>query len=178
MRENEESSGMIGQLRLKLTLQYLINCSGRIFVGDFPCKRTSRSTSVLKSEVRSWGEVRVDEDARPVCSVGRIRCPSSPSRMGCAELMQMINDHRGERAWERPRSTSASTPSSRRDPILGRWVLHPFLFAAFPILSLFAQNAREVHVADLARLLGFVLLGTLLLAVVLAFVMRDVRKPV
>lgn len=67
-------------------------------------------------------------------------------------------------------------PASVRDPIPGRWPLHPLLFAAFPILSLFAQNAGQVHLSDLTRLLGFVLLGTSLLTVVLTLVMKDVRK--
>jgi hypothetical protein len=90
--------------------------------------------------------------------------------------MQMIKEHQGGACLGAPAVDRCVMPASRRDPILGRWVLHPFLFAAFPILSLFAQNAREVHAADLARLLGFVLSGTLALAGLLAVVMRDVRK--
>jgi hypothetical protein len=90
--------------------------------------------------------------------------------------MQSINDHQGGVCLEAPVADCAVAPEVSRDPVLGRWVLHPFLFAAFPILSLFAQNAREVHAADLARLLGFVLSGTLALAGLLAVVMRDVRK--
>jgi hypothetical protein len=90
--------------------------------------------------------------------------------------MQMINDQLGGASAAAPAVDRAINSSSRRDPFLARWVLHPLLFAAFPILSLFAQNAREVHVTDLARLLGFVIVPTLVMAVVLALVMRDARK--
>ena len=90
--------------------------------------------------------------------------------------MRLTNDYMGEASAQAPAIDRAVNSTIHRDPILARWVLHPLLLAAFPVLSLFAQNAREVHVTDLARLLGFVIAVTFLLAAALALVMRDARK--
>jgi hypothetical protein len=94
--------------------------------------------------------------------------------LGCAKSMQLINDHDGSACLAaRAVDEGVLSPSCGREPIQARWAVHPFLFAAFPILYLFAQNASQVHVMDLARLLGFVLAGTLLLYFVLGLVMRN-----
>ena len=53
---------------------------------------------------------------------------------------------------------------------------HPFLFAAYPVLALFAQNAREVRLMGAVRLLCIALLATLTLGLVLSLILRDVRK--
>ena len=50
------------------------------------------------------------------------------------------------------------------------------MFAAYPVLSLFAQNAREVRLMDVSKLMGIVLLATLTLGLVFSLILRDVRK--
>jgi hypothetical protein len=67
-------------------------------------------------------------------------------------------------------------PSRGDGPMLGNWVWHPFLFAAYPVLSLFAQNASQVRVMDAARLMGVVLLAALILGLIFCLILRDVRK--
>ena len=67
-------------------------------------------------------------------------------------------------------------PSRGGDPMLGNWVWHPFLFATYPIVSLFAQNARQVRLMDVPKLMGIVLLATLTLGLVFSLILRNVRK--
>ena len=55
-------------------------------------------------------------------------------------------------------------------------VFHPFLLAAYPILALMGQNAGEVRVASLSKLIGLVLLATLVIWLLLGIVLRDLRK--
>ena len=55
-------------------------------------------------------------------------------------------------------------------------MFHPFLLASYPILALFAQNAREVRLVDLARLLVSVLLATLTVWFIVALATSNVRK--
>jgi hypothetical protein len=61
--------------------------------------------------------------------------------------------------------------------VLERVVLHPLLFATFPVLYLFAQNIEEgVTVDDLLEPLAFVLAATAALFVVVWGILRDWRK--
>ena len=55
-------------------------------------------------------------------------------------------------------------------------VFHPFLLAAYPILALMGQNAGEVRVASLGKLIGLVLVATLAIWLLLGIVLRDLRK--
>jgi hypothetical protein len=73
----------------------------------------------------------------------------------------------------------AEEPPRRRD---GRWwrrqlVVHPLLFAAFPVLYLYAHNIQEgVSFGDLVRSLGIVVGGTAVLFAVAALALRNPRK--
>jgi hypothetical protein len=53
---------------------------------------------------------------------------------------------------------------------------HPLLFAAFPLLALYAKNAGEVPLQQLIRPLGLALAGTLGVWALFLLVMRNVRK--
>jgi len=59
---------------------------------------------------------------------------------------------------------------------LRSWVVHPFLLAMYPILALFAQNAREVRAVELGALLGWAVSGSLAAWLLLALLLRDARK--
>ena len=59
---------------------------------------------------------------------------------------------------------------------IGGWVFHPFLFAAYPILALFAQNAREVRTGELATLLLFAMAGVAGTWLIFAPLLRIARK--
>jgi hypothetical protein len=69
---------------------------------------------------------------------------------------------------------SQSIRSSR--PALGRWVVHPFLLSIYPILALFAQNAREVRAVDPLRVGAISLVCTAILWLALSLLCRDWRK--
>jgi hypothetical protein len=59
---------------------------------------------------------------------------------------------------------------------LRSWVVHPFLLAMYPILALFAQNAREVRGVELGALLGWAVFGSMAAWFLLALLLRDARK--
>jgi hypothetical protein len=90
--------------------------------------------------------------------------------------MRITNDHEGGVRLEGSPVDRTDTSSTGGDPVLRKWVWHPFLFAAYPVLSLFAQNAREVRLMGASKLMCIVLLATLTLVVVLSLILRDVRK--
>src|SRR5262245_2993021 len=69
-----------------------------------------------------------------------------------------------------------AAPSRRLIGALGSWVVHPFLLAMYPILALFAQNAREVRAVELGALLGWVLAGSVTTWILLALLLRDGRQ--
>jgi hypothetical protein len=54
--------------------------------------------------------------------------------------------------------------------------IHPVLFAAFPILALYARNLDQVPLVQILRPLGLALAGTLAVWVVLTLLTRHVRK--
>ncbi len=55
-------------------------------------------------------------------------------------------------------------------------MIHPFLFAIYPILALFVQNSREVRVAELRPPLFFAVLGVSGSWLLFGLLMRDIRK--
>ena len=57
-----------------------------------------------------------------------------------------------------------------------RWILHPLLFAAYPILVLFSQNLGQVTVSVLPLPIGIALAQTLLLWGILWLLLRDWHK--
>ncbi|MGP0068545.1 MAG: hypothetical protein ACLQGP_33715 [Isosphaeraceae bacterium] len=59
---------------------------------------------------------------------------------------------------------------------IGAWVVHPFLLAVYPILALFAQNAREVRAGELASLLLYAILGVTATWLLFGLLLRDIRK--
>src|SRR5207237_10745548 len=69
-----------------------------------------------------------------------------------------------------------AAPAGRLISSAGRWAVHPLLFAAYPLLALFAQNAREVRTAELAALLGWALVGSLAVWLLLGLLLRDGRQ--
>ncbi len=60
--------------------------------------------------------------------------------------------------------------------MIGAWVVHPFFFAVYPILALFAQNAREVRAGELTAILGYAILGVAGTWLLLGLLLRNVRK--
>ena len=75
---------------------------------------------------------------------------------------------------EEPNTNEPPTPSSseRRLPI----PVHPLLFAAFPILNLYARNMGEVSLREVWQPLGFALGGTIAAWALAALLTRHVRK--
>ncbi len=59
---------------------------------------------------------------------------------------------------------------------MGNWVVHPFVFAVYPILALFAQNAREVRLVELSTLVAYALVGVAGTWLVFGLVLRDLRR--
>ena len=59
---------------------------------------------------------------------------------------------------------------------LGRLPLHPLLFAAYAVLLLYSTNLSEVLPIDAAAPLGRAMLGAALATVLVALVLRDVRR--
>jgi hypothetical protein len=57
-----------------------------------------------------------------------------------------------------------------------RPVLYPFLIAAYPILGLYAQNAREIAPRDLAAPVAIMLAFTLVLWVTLSLLLKDSHR--
>lgn len=55
-------------------------------------------------------------------------------------------------------------------------VFHPFLFAVFPILFLFANNIAEVRTADLLLLLLMAIIGTTILIISLKVITKNYEK--
>ena len=90
--------------------------------------------------------------------------------------MQVINNTE----CESPSSATAGERAVRRSPRawkgIGNWTFHPLVLALYPILALFAQNAREVRSADLVRLLVPVLVATLAVWFMLVLATGSVRK--
>jgi hypothetical protein len=90
--------------------------------------------------------------------------------------MQLIPDHSGGAIIE-PATLERSTHQKPGVvPTIGTWVFHPFLLAAYPIVALLGQNAREVRLESVTRLLGLVLLATLGAWLLLSWLVKDVRK--
>ncbi|MCP4565954.1 MAG: LTA synthase family protein [FCB group bacterium] len=56
------------------------------------------------------------------------------------------------------------------------WLIHPLLWAAFPALFLFAQNAREMHLSNLWEPLGLSLIGAACLTLLFSLVFRSFNK--
>ena len=52
-------------------------------------------------------------------------------------------------------------------------ILHPFLFAIYPIISLFAFNIKQVTAIESVRALGVVMLSTLVLFMLLKGLLKD-----
>src|SRR5277367_3910647 len=81
---------------------------------------------------------------------------------------------------ELPSPATAGEQTVRQSPRawkgLGKLTFHPLVLASYPILALFAQNAREVRSADLVRLLVSVLVATLAVWFVLALATGSIRK--
>src|SRR5947207_9593536 len=89
---------------------------------------------------------------------------------------QALLDHPcGARDGSRADALPAA-PAGRLIGWVGRWAVHPVLFAAYPILALFAQNAGEVRTAELTSLLSWAVLGSLTAWLVFAMLLRDGRK--
>ena len=59
---------------------------------------------------------------------------------------------------------------------LARAPIYPLLFAAFPILALFAQNAREVRIDELGILLGAAVAAAGMAWLVIGLLVRDAAK--
>ncbi len=91
--------------------------------------------------------------------------------------MQMLNPYAGDPApGSVTREPLVFAFRRFRDVTPRSWVLHPFLLAVFPVLALFAQNAHEVKMAGLIRLLGVMLLGVGIVILATGLLMRDFRK--
>ncbi len=75
-----------------------------------------------------------------------------------------------------PGQTRVVAPPAGLSDRFGRWAFHPVLFGLYPILALFAQNAREVRTADPIRVVAFALLGTMTTWIVLSLLLRESRK--
>lgn len=56
------------------------------------------------------------------------------------------------------------------------WVFHPFLFAIFPVLFLFAENIDEVPATDLFLPMLVVIVGTLVLLLLLRLITKNYNK--
>ena len=56
------------------------------------------------------------------------------------------------------------------------WVLHPFLLAAFPIVSLFAHNVYELQPRAIVAPLALTLASTFVAWLVLRLILRDASK--
>jgi hypothetical protein len=87
----------------------------------------------------------------------------SPDNAQAGSSLEISADRRADAG---PRRTSA----------LGRWAIHPLLLAVYPILAIFAHNAREVRLHDLGRITVAVLVGMAATWLVLALFFRDWRK--
>jgi hypothetical protein len=68
-----------------------------------------------------------------------------------------------------------STPAERGNPLM-RWVLHPFGFASYPVLALYAANADRREFRPFIGPLLVALAATALLVVVGRWIFRDTRK--
>ena len=90
--------------------------------------------------------------------------------------MQVINNAECESPSPAIAGERAVRQSYRAWKGLGNWTFHPLVLASYPILALFAQNAREVRSADLVRLLVSVLVATLAVWFMLALATGSVRK--
>src|SRR5262249_23481209 len=91
-------------------------------------------------------------------------------------LQQTLLDHtRGAGDGGRADALPAASPRPLIGS-LGSRVVHPFLLAMYPILALFAQNAREVRAVELGALLGWALAGSAAAWLLLARLLKDGRK--
>ena len=92
----------------------------------------------------------------------------------------MPTDNTGEDSTERLSSSVEQPVSSPPLPVetsgLGGFPLYPVMIAAFPILSVYANNIYEVQPHEVWRLLGIALLGCLTVWMVLALLMQHFRK--
>src|SRR5262245_49403707 len=57
-----------------------------------------------------------------------------------------------------------------------RWVLHPFLFAVFPILALFAHNVYETPPREIVQPIAIVLAATLVVWLAWKGLLGDGRR--
>jgi hypothetical protein len=87
----------------------------------------------------------------------------------------LLDQSSGTRDGKRAHSVPAAPPRGLTGSI-ATWVIHPFLFAVYPILAIFAQNAHEVQTAKLTALVGWALLGAFCVCVVFGMLLRDARK--
>lgn len=55
-------------------------------------------------------------------------------------------------------------------------VIHPILFAVFPVLSIFSQNIQEVNPADIVMSLIIILIFTVIIWLFLSLILKDYRK--
>ncbi|MCP4565951.1 MAG: LTA synthase family protein [FCB group bacterium] len=56
------------------------------------------------------------------------------------------------------------------------WIIHPLLFAAFPVLFLYAQNAEKMRLAEITGPLAYCLAGAAVLTLVLSAIIRNMKK--
>ncbi|MGH3665211.1 MAG: hypothetical protein ACRDU8_03790, partial [Egibacteraceae bacterium] len=59
---------------------------------------------------------------------------------------------------------------------LGGLVWHPLLFAAWPVLFLYARNTAETPVRDALEVLGWTLAAATVAQLVLTLTLRDARR--
>jgi len=78
-------------------------------------------------------------------------------------------------ALDGQKERSVVAPAKGLATLAGRWVIHPFLFAIYPILVLSAQNAGEVRAGELPVLIGIAALAALACWLLLCLALRDVR---
>jgi hypothetical protein len=90
--------------------------------------------------------------------------------------MQRLDGHAGGDTSGSPANDRGDGSQSSRRHAFESWVFHPFLLGVYPILALFAQNAREVRVADPLRVGALVLAGTASFWLVLTLLLKDGRK--
>jgi len=88
-------------------------------------------------------------------------------------LLLQVDD---EAFLEGQKQPSLVAPANRLGAFAGRWVVHPFLFAIYPILVLAAQNAGEVRSGELPGLIAVAVLGALASWLLLCLALRDARK--
>src|SRR5215210_5680742 len=92
-------------------------------------------------------------------------------------MLRTILRHRGlgsdprQRAGDVPDAGQGQGVAARR-----RWIAHPFLIAAFPILALYAHNVYETLPRSLAAPIALALAGTLAVWLLLRWLTRDGQR--